>query len=159
MVAKRPRRGNPSDGAAPASPPPEGSTFAVQLAPQGDERAEPVLVSQEGDQRAGWRQLLEEYGDAEWVAPVQADSSGAISIPTGEVTVRFHEAPTDDAAEAFARRHGAQVTRRAEYQPKQVVLVPEDRRGTFLPELCAQLESESDVERAWPNTVSRYRRA
>lgn len=139
----------------PAAPP---QTFAVM--PGGGDGQDPILVSRPGDTRSGWRDLLERYHDAAWVAPVQTDEAGeAVSVPTGEVTVRFHEAPSDAAVEALARRHGAAVARRNELQPRQVVVTPADQRVTYLPELCERLEADAAVEQAWPNTRSRYRRA
>ncbi len=135
-----------------------GSTFAVM--PSGPPGQDPIIVTHPGDSSTGWSDVVEQYRDAAWVAPVETDEAGeTVSMPTGEVTVRFHEAPSDEAVEALARRHGAQVARRNELQPRQVVVTPTDHRVTYLPELCQRLQAEATVEQAWPNTRSRYRRA
>jgi hypothetical protein len=95
----------------------------------------------------------------DWAAPVLVDESGSERLPTGEVTVRFARDPSDNELAEFGRRHGLVLHARNEFVPRQAVFLPSERRGTYLPDLCDALASEQDVKEAWPNTLSRYRRA
>jgi len=118
-----------------------------------------VETNPTADAKAAWKDLVSRQSDAEWAAPVVTDDEGNESYPTGEITVRFKAAPSDDELQQFAADHGTTVARRNELQPAQAVLVPDEPRGTFLPEPCETIESDAEVEAAWPNTISRYRRS
>jgi hypothetical protein len=108
--------------------------------------------------KESWQRLLGERDDADWIQPVLVDDDGNERFPTGELTLRFEEPPTDDELQAFARSRHLRPQRRNTYQPAQVVLVPDRPRDVYLPELCAELERAPGVARAWPNTLSHYSR-
>ena len=112
-----------------------------------------------GDPREAWQRVLDDDEDAAWAAPVRVDEEGRDMLPTGELTARFAKAPSDDDLDEFARRNGLAVRSRNEFVPSQVVFVPEDPRGTYLPEACERLVAEPEVVSAWPNTRSRYERS
>ncbi len=109
--------------------------------------------------RESWQRLLDERDDADWIQPVLVDDQGHERFPTGELTLRFDEPPTDEELQAFARSRQLRPARRNNYQPAQVVLVPDRPRDVYLPELCAELEREPGVARAWPNTLSHFTRS
>jgi hypothetical protein len=109
--------------------------------------------------RAAWERVLSVDSKLAWAAPALVDEQGHERLPTGEVSVRFQQPPSDADLAAFARSHGLVLRGRNEFVPAQVVFVPADRRNTYLPELWTRLAAASGVAAAWANTVSRYRRA
>lgn len=109
-----------------------------------------------GDPKAAWRKLQEEVDDLE-VDPVLLDQTGRPHFPTGEVTVRFKEPPTDAYLASFAEKHGLKVRSRNEYMPVQVAFQVAGRR--YLPEVLESLAPSDDVASAWANTRSSYRRS
>ena len=119
-----------------------------------------VVVTAPGGQthKEAWRKLLDEHDDVAWVQPVLVDDDGHERYPTGELTLRFDEPPTDDELDEFARARHLRTARRNEYQPAQVVLAPEQPRDVYLPDLCEELGREQGVARAWLNTMSHYTR-
>lgn len=92
-----------------------------------------------------------------WAAPALGDD-GEESYPTGEVSVRFSSPLATDDLSGFMRRHSLDVLRQNEFIPEQVVVAPTEPSGTWLPDLVDRLNQEGVVDRAWPNTLSRYRR-
>ena len=96
-------------------------------------------------------------GAVAWAAPIIRDER-AESFPTGEVTVRFSAAPEPDGLESFIERHALELRRRNEFVPEQVVVAPAAPQGAWLPDLVDELNLDSVVAKAWPNTLSRYRR-
>lgn len=117
-----------------------------------------VTTPQRRANKESWRKLLDENQDVDWAQPVLVDDDGHERYPTGELTVRFDEPPTDEQLQTFAESRSLRTARRNAYQPAQVVLVPAEPRGTFLPELCAELERTPGVTRAWLNSLSHYTR-
>jgi hypothetical protein len=89
--------------------------------------------------------------------PLLRDGDGVAHYPTGEVTVRFAQAPSDDALRAFAKAQRVTLARRNAIEPRQAVFAPVARE--WLPELVERLAAAPGVARAWPVTVSRYQRA
>ena len=89
--------------------------------------------------------------------PLLRDRDGVAHYPTGEVTVRFVQAPTDDALGAFAKAHRVTLARRNALEPRQAVFAPAAHE--WLPDLVDRLAAAPGVARAWPVTVSRYERA
>jgi hypothetical protein len=108
--------------------------------------------------RAAWRLVLDSDSALAWAAPVLVDEQGEELFPTGEVSVRFRETPSEAALAAFARRHGLVLRRRNEFVPSQAVFVPANPRQTYLPAVRERVVAAPDVTEAWANTVSRYRR-
>ena len=89
--------------------------------------------------------------------PLLRDRDGAAHYPTGEVTVRFARAPSDDALRKFAKAQRVTLARRNALEPRQAVFAPAARE--WLPDLVDRLAAAPGVTRAWPVTVSRYERA
>lgn len=110
------------------------------------------------DAKRAWQALLAHTPDIEWAAPVLLDESREPHYPTGDVTVRFDHAPSDDELAAFARAHRLDRVRRNEFVATQVSCAPVDPRGTYLPDLVNALQGAPGVMVAWANTRSRYRR-
>ena len=117
-------------------------------------RVEPM----EASARAAWERVLDSDAELPWAAPVLVDEEGHEQLPTGQVSVRFHNAPSDEELAAFAERHGLVLQGRNEYVPAQAVFTPADLRGTYLPELSERLAAAPEVAAAWITTLSQYRR-
>ena len=109
--------------------------------------------------RDGWRRASGALGAGDSALPVLRDRDGIPHYPTGEVTVRFAQAPDDAALRAFTRTHRVTLARRNALEPRQAVFVPIAARREWLPDLVGRLAAAPGVTRAWPNTVSRYERA
>jgi hypothetical protein len=106
--------------------------------------------------RDAWQDARKSIGGGS-IQPVLLDSDGKTQYPTGEVSVRFHEAPTEDQIRAFARTHGLRLLRRNEFAPQQAVFeVVESNR--YLPDLVDDLSESRDVRVAWANTLAEYER-
>ena len=112
-----------------------------------------------GDARSVWSRAREAIGPAGTVQPVLLDEDGGPHYPTGEVSVRFLEAPDEEELRRFAARHGLRLVRRNEFVPQQAVFQPLDSSGSYLPELVEKLEGEEGTRAAWANTLSQYQRA
>lgn len=103
------------------------------------------------------RSVLTNSQQIAWAAPTIEDV-GEESYPSGEVSIRF-EASLDDAdLDSFVKQHELEFRRQNEFVPEQVVVAPTRKRKTWLPDLIQSLNSERVVAKAWPNTLSRYRR-
>ena len=138
--------------------------LAVELADVGEvqrvDASQYVLVTLEGEpgSDSGWRRIAEEVGDSGWVSPAVVDSRGAISVPTGEVSVRFEGDLDDDLLSQVASEHGLALKRRSPSVREQVVFEPERLGERFLPDLVRELETRADVRQVWANTLSQVRR-
>jgi hypothetical protein len=93
------------------------------------------------------------------VLPVLRDRDGVAHYPTGEVTVRFDDAPSDAALDAFARKQRLRLKRRNAYEARQAVFEPASAPQDWLPDVVARLAKALGVMRAWANTASPYTRA
>lgn len=103
------------------------------------------------------RRVLTNSQQIAWAAPTIEDA-GQESYPSGEVSIRF-EAPLNEAdLDSFVKQHEVELRRQNEFVPEQVVVAPTHERKTWLPDLIQSLNSERVVAKAWPNTLSRYRR-
>ena len=109
--------------------------------------------------REGWRRAASALDAADVPLPLMRDGDGVPHYPTGEVTVRFATAPADAALGQFATAHRLRLVRRNELEPRQAVFVAARAAREWLPDLVDRLAAAPGVTRAWPNTVSRYRRA
>ncbi len=110
------------------------------------------------DLREVWERVLAAVSALKWMAPVLADPSGIPMMPVGEVTVRFHQAPSADTLKTLCERFGVDVAKRNEFVPEQIAFRPAAPRETFLPELVAGLEQDKGVLKAWATTRSTYKR-
>jgi hypothetical protein len=112
-----------------------------------------LFLAEAADPRA----VVEGSKGIEWAAPTLGEA-GEESYPTGEVSIRFSAPLESEDLEGFVRKHALQVLRRNEFVPEQVVVAPTEPRGTWLPDVVERLNGEHVVAKAWPNTLSRYRR-
>jgi hypothetical protein len=111
------------------------------------------------DPKAAWREVLARSPDAAWASPSFRDASGQELLPTGTVTVRFREEPSDKALAAFARQESLELERRTPLVREQASFRPRQPREVYLPELVSRLAGRPDVAAAWPATKARYRRS
>jgi hypothetical protein len=108
--------------------------------------------------RQVWEEVLATVRSLKWMAPVLADSAGTAMVPVGDVTVRFHEAPSSETLQTLCDRFDVAIAKRNEFVPEQVAFRPAKPRDTFLPDLVAELEQDKGVLKAWATTRSAYRR-
>lgn len=115
------------------------------------------LRSASGDPRQAWEQVLDAIGDATDVQPVLLDQEGQPQYPTGEVSVRFHDAMSEDELARFAVHHKLRLVRRNEFVPEQVVFEPVEK-SRYLPDVVDELDASDRTRLAWANTIARYER-
>jgi hypothetical protein len=156
-------------------PEPSGAAVVVALAPAGGAEASASLselgvieandagqvtlrLHPPRDPRDAWREVLARNPDAAWASPSFRDASGHELLPTGAVTVRFREEPSEKALAAFARQESLELERRTPLVPEQASFRPKQPREVYLPELVARLAGRPDVAAAWPATKARYRK-
>lgn len=108
---------------------------------------------------AAWHDVREALGETVSVQPVLLDETGEAHFPTGEVTVRFHKAPTDEELKEFASRYRLSLRDRNEFMPQQVVFNPTHPNQSYLPKLVEEIAGQDGVKRAWANTLSHYKRS
>jgi len=110
--------------------------------------------------RDAWREFAQVV-EPEWIAPVQADSRGQESYPTGELTVRFTSPPTEAQLRQISAELDLRIVRRNDYVDTQVVFAPAGhvRRERYLPTMNAELAARPFVARSWLSTQSRYTRS
>lgn len=104
------------------------------------------------------REVVEQSAEIAWAAPTEGDQQNE-SYPTGEVSIRLISAMEPRELESFVKAHGLELRRHNEFIPEQIVAAPTEPRGTWLPDIIERLNREDVVVKAWPNTLSRYRRA
>lgn len=118
-----------------------------------------VTGGNEVDPKATWKVILDTAKSVGWASPVLLDEQGEKHFPTGDVSVRFKTAPSDEELARFAEKADLVVIDRNEFVPEQVIFRPSNSRRTFIPDLVTDLESAGEVETAWANTLTRYKRA
>jgi hypothetical protein len=114
------------------------------------------------DSRGAWawlRQRLAEVLQPLFAEPVLLDEKGEPHLPTGEVTLRFQDVPSDADLAAFAEANGLRLLARNPYVLEKAVYLLADPASTYIPDLVVQLRKQRGVASAWANTRSRYRRA
>jgi hypothetical protein len=75
---------------------------------------------------------------------------------TGEISVRFHRAPSDADLAGFAAEHGLRLLRRNDYAPQQAVFQP---LASNLEEVMGRIEQEGAARSVWANTLSAPQRS
>jgi hypothetical protein len=135
-----------------------GSSEAA-TGPRLDEHTFLVELPSPDDPRSAWQRLVDQFGSASWVSPVVVDDGSVPHYPTGDVTVRFRAPVSDSELEAFAASNGLELNARNEFVAEQASFRPQDRRGTYLPDLVEHLERDDAVGAVWLNTKSAYKRA
>jgi hypothetical protein len=103
------------------------------------------------------RSVLTNSQDIAWAAPT-IEQAGQESYPSGEVSIRFVEPLEGAELDSFVKQHDVELRHRNEFVPEQVVVAPTTTGKTWLPDLVQALNSENVVAKAWPNTLSHYRR-
>ncbi len=111
-----------------------------------------------GDAESRWTHARELLGDLGTIQPVLLDEAGEAHFPTGEISVRFHEAPADDRLQQFAEEHGLRLRDRNEFVPQQAVFQPADPSSSYLPKVMQELTETQDTKAVWANTLTRFRR-
>jgi len=96
-------------------------------------------------------------GGIAWAAPVIGEGGGD-SYPTGEVSIRFDPSVDPATIDSFVAKHSLELRSRNEFVPTQITVAPSKPSETWLPDLVETLNDEPRVSRAWPNTLSAYRR-
>lgn len=117
-----------------------------------------IPAGDEGDPESRWVHAKELLGDLGTVQPVLLDELGEAHFPTGEISVRFHEAPADDRLQKFAEEHGLRLRDRNELVPQQAVFRPADPSSSYLPKVVQELAQTHDTKAVWANTLTRFRR-
>jgi hypothetical protein len=110
------------------------------------------------DPRGAWQDVQALLGESATVQPVLLDESGHEQYPTGEVSVRFLDAASDQQLKQFAESYGLRLHRRNEYVPQQAVFTPLEPVRRYLPDLVREIASDGDVQAVWANTLAHYRR-
>jgi hypothetical protein len=110
------------------------------------------------DPRVTWEHISRKIGQSGTVQPVLIDRQGQQHYPTGEVTVRFEQIPTDEELKGFADTHGLRLRNRNRYVPAQAILKPLRPSGVYLPDLVKELSGAENIKSAWANTLSHYER-
>jgi len=78
---------------------------------------------------------------------------------TGEVSVRFHGAPSDAELAGFAAAHGLRLLRRNELVPQQAVFQPLGSDLRSIPAVIQRIEREGAARAVWANTLSAPQRS
>jgi hypothetical protein len=108
--------------------------------------------------RQEWDRLMREYGDhLEFAAPVMMDSKGCQMLPTGKIVVRFRNPPVGEALLRFEKTYGLRYLKTNEFVPQQLNFEALDKT-MYPPDLITRLNSDTDIELASPETMSRYSR-
>ena len=63
------------------------------------------------------------------------------------------------AVRDFADKHRLEFVRRNEFQPEQIIFEPKKRHLRTLAESVAEASADDDVELAWPETKSAYKKS
>ena len=101
-----------------------------------------------------WRELTNLTGSLATVQPVLIDEKGQTLYLTGDLTVRFPKKPTAKQLKEFAAKYGLQLRDRNEFVPEQVAF----KTDRYLPDVLQEIDTDEDIQTAWPNTRSRYKR-
>jgi hypothetical protein len=75
---------------------------------------------------------------------------------TGEISVRFHRAPSDADLAGFAAEHGLRLLRRNDFAPQQAVFQP---LASGLQEAVQRIRQEGAARSVWANTLSAPQRS
>jgi hypothetical protein len=103
-----------------------------------------------------WTRLHDALGDLH-VAPAILDERGAVSYPTGRVAVRFKHAPKSNDLERFADKRNLKLVTVNKYVAEQAVFEPQGS-GAYLPDVVKSVEADADVDTAWAESLSGYKR-
>ena len=140
---------------------------ACRLAPLGNaqpiEQNENLLLlsipANSGDPESRWARVQALLGELGTAQPALLDETGAAHLPTGEISVRFHEAQPEERLQEFAAEHGLRLRDRNEFVPQQAVFQPTDLASSYIPRLLQELAQTKDTKAVWANTLTRFSRA
>lgn len=117
------------------------------------------VEGQSNDPKVVWQKLRQQLGDEFDVDPAFADDRGTTSYPTGEITVRFEQTPSDDELSQYERQCGLHVKARNQYIKSQVTFEQTEHERRYLPEVLETIQRTAKHIRAvWPDTISEYSR-
>jgi hypothetical protein len=108
------------------------------------------------DPEAAWRDVRAALEEMVSVQPVLLDETGELHYPTGEVTVRFYQTPTEEEVQQLAAKYHLRLRNRNRFMPQQVIFNLADQ--CYLPKLVEEIARQDKVKTAWANTLSRYKR-
>jgi len=92
------------------------------------------------------------------VAPLLVDDDGNRLFPTGQVQVRFKEAPSERRLSAFATRHNVKLAKRNQWAPQQAEFQVRSDDARFLPDITSAMAEDKGVTAAWPDVRAAFRR-
>lgn len=129
-----------------------------KLQGQGDDLL--LLQTQQtaSDPETAWSDVREALDETVSVQPVLIDEMGESHYPTGEVTVRFHQRPSDEELQHLAGKYHLRLRDHNKFMPQQVVFNLADDVRSYLPKLVEEIARRDEVKTAWANTLSRYKR-
>lgn len=110
----------------------------------------------EATPRQQWDQLICDYSHLlDFAAPLIIDDKGREMLPTGNIVVQFKRPFTVEVLQKFESTYRLHCLRSNEFVPNELIfqLVGND---VYLPDLIAQLTSDSNVTFAAPETLARY---
>lgn len=144
-----------------ASALPEQAGPFRQLDPLSGARGgwEVALAEPAASARAAWRVLQDKVGGEFQVLPVLDDGDGDARYPTGEVMVRFRATATDEQLQALEKSLGLELVGRSRFIGNQARFRLRDPAGVYAPELVGKLAARDDIDAAWLDAESRYKRA
>jgi hypothetical protein len=118
-----------------------------------------ILEESGGKTPQMWRQVNNIVGGEAVVVPILQDTEGRKLLPTGQIEVRFKEAPDTARLNAFAKRHALKLIGPNRWNPQQASFAIEPKDERFLLKITEALEADAEAETAWPDTRSAYQRS
>lgn len=114
-----------------------------------------VVRGVKGDEH---RRRLSRLAGGAAVQPLLRDASGAELLPTGQLRVTFLEPPSDESLRRFSAKHHVKLASRNKWQPKisDFTLTPNDERTIV--DIAEALSDDKEVEAAWPDVLSSFKR-
>lgn len=109
-------------------------------------------------EHAAWKALQRRLAPAWRVIPVMDGSDGIERYPTGHISVRFGSTVSDATLAGLSKSSGLQLIQRTKFSDRQAVFAASDP-GAYLPELVERAAKHADVEAAWLDAESAYRRS
>ncbi|HEX2642630.1 MAG TPA: hypothetical protein VHU81_06540 [Thermoanaerobaculia bacterium] len=117
------------------------------------------IPAENGDPETRWARIQALLGELGTAQPALVDETGAAHLPTGEISVRFHETQPEARLREFAAEHGLRLRDRNEFVPQQAVFRPADLASSYIPRLLQELAQTKDTKAVWANTLTRFHRA
>lgn len=117
-----------------------------------------VKIKNNSTSRQGWKFLQQYLTDKEAVEPVMIDEAGHNLIPTGAISVRFLNVPSETEIEQLSCQFNLILEKKNQYIPQQLIFRPLKLSETFLPDLIQSISKIKGIKAVWANTCARYQR-